>query len=91
MPVQGTAADMIKIAMIRLHDRLAASTLHGRMILQVHDELLLRVPESELGETAELVRETMETALPLIVPVKVDVEWGRDWYALRPIAQRVAG
>ncbi len=91
MPVQGTAADMIKIAMIRLHDRLEAHGLRGRMILQVHDELLLRVPETELEETAALVRETMETAMPLMVPVKVDLEWGRDWYALQPITQRVAG
>jgi DNA polymerase-1 len=91
MPVQGTAADMIKLAMIRLHDRLAASGVHGKMVLQVHDELLLRVPEGELEETAELVRDTMEHALPLVVPVKVDLEWGHDWYTLQPITQRLAG
>ncbi len=91
MPVQGTAADMIKLAMIRLHDRLEAGSLRGRMVLQVHDELLLRVPREELDETAELVRDTMEHALPLIVPVKVDIEWGYDWSALQPINQPVAG
>ena len=88
MPVQGTAADMIKLAMIRLSQRLATSGLHGKMILQVHDELLLRVPEVELMETAELVRDTMATALPLSVPVNVDLEWGHDWYKLTPIAER---
>jgi DNA polymerase-1 len=82
MPVQGTAADMIKLAMIRLFAQLPAAGLHGEMILQVHDELLLRVPEAELPETAALVKETMVHALPLEVPVRVDVEWGRDWYTL---------
>ncbi len=89
MPVQGTAADMIKIAMIRLAERVPAAGLRGRMILQVHDELLLRVPLSELHQTAELVRETMEQAMPLDVPVKVDLEWGRDWYGLAPLAEPV--
>ncbi len=85
MPIQGTAADMIKLAMIRLAERLPAAGLRGKLILQVHDELLLRVPEAELRETAELVRDTMENALPLSVPVKVDLEWGHDWYALQPL------
>jgi DNA polymerase-1 len=56
------------------------------MILQVHDELLLRLPEAELQETAVLVKETMETALPLDVPIRVDLKWGKDWYAMTPIA-----
>jgi DNA polymerase-1 len=86
MPVQGTAADMIKVAMIQLHERLRLSGLRGRMILQVHDELLLRVPEAELTATAALVRATMEQALPLSVSVKVDLEWGRDWYTMQHLA-----
>ncbi|HEY8285249.1 MAG TPA: DNA polymerase I [Chloroflexota bacterium] len=90
MPVQGTAADMIKVAMIRLAERLPAAGLRGKMILQVHDELLFRVPEDELRQTAFLVRETMEQAMPLEIPVKVDVEWGRDWYALTPLVEPTA-
>ncbi|HVC80885.1 MAG TPA: DNA polymerase I [Chloroflexota bacterium] len=90
MPVQGTAADMIKVAMIRLAERLPAAGLHGRMILQVHDELLFRVPEGELHQTAALVRETMEEAMPLEIPVRVDLEWGRDWYALTPLVEATA-
>jgi DNA polymerase-1 len=86
MPVQGTAADMIKLAMIQLFQRLPAAGLHGEMILQVHDELLFRVPETELQETAALVRETMARALPLEVPVRVDLEWGRDWYTLTKLS-----
>jgi DNA polymerase-1 len=85
MPVQGAAADMIKLAMIRLHERLLAAGLQGRMILQVHDELLLRLPEQELSETAALVKTTMETALPLTVPVRVDLKWGHDWYTMNPL------
>jgi DNA polymerase-1 len=85
MPVQGTAADMIKLAMIRLAERLPEAGLRGKMILQVHDELLFRVPERELQETASVVRETMVNALPLSVPVHVDLEWGRDWYTLHPL------
>jgi DNA polymerase-1 len=89
MPVQGAAADMIKLAMIRLDERLSASGLSGKLILQVHDELLLRVPEDQLHETAKLVRETMVNALPLTVPVKVDLEWGHDWYTLHPLEERL--
>ncbi len=90
MPVQGTAADMIKVAMIHLAERLPAAGLRGRMILQVHDELLLRVPKDELDETATLVRKTMVEAMPLDVPVRVDLEAGRDWYGLAPLAEPVA-
>ena len=85
MPVQGAAADMIKLAMIRLHQRLPADGLQGRMILQVHDELLFRLPESELPQTAALVKETMENAFPLSVPVRADLKWGKDWFAMTPI------
>jgi DNA polymerase-1 len=86
MPVQGAAADMIKLAMIRVHGGLPAHLLHGRMILQVHDELLLRLPEVELAATAALVKETMERALPLTVPVRVDLKWGYNWYAMQPLS-----
>ncbi|MFN0008418.1 MAG: DNA polymerase I [Planctomycetota bacterium] len=78
-PVQGSAADVIKKAMIALEERLAQSKLGGRMLLQVHDELLLEVPERELDETRELVRDCMMNAVPLRVPLKVDFGHGKNW------------
>ncbi|MFQ5530897.1 MAG: DNA polymerase I, partial [Gemmatimonadota bacterium] len=73
-PIQGTAADLIKLAMIRLHDRLTASP--ARMLLQVHDELLFETPESRLDELRLLVRESMEGAIELEVPLRVDIGVG---------------
>jgi DNA polymerase-1 len=81
-PIQGTAADIIKIAMIRLHEALRARGLRSRMILQVHDELVLECPEEELAEVAALVREKMEGAFKLDAALKVDVEVGPNWYDL---------
>ncbi len=79
-PIQGTAADLIKIAMIRLHDRLAAGRTRARMLLQVHDELLLEVAEDSVEEVKAIVREEMEGAIRLNVPLKVDEGVGRSWY-----------
>ena len=78
-PVQGSAADIIKKAMIALEARLEASTLAGRMLLQVHDELVLEVPLDELDLTRNMVRECMEHAVELSVPLKVDFGHGRSW------------
>lgn len=78
-PVQGTASDMIKIAMVRLAEALEARGLRARMLLQVHDELLFEAPPEEIAAVAALARELMTTALPLKVPVVVDVKTGRDW------------
>jgi DNA polymerase-1 len=78
-PVQGTASDMIKIAMVRVHAALAARGLRARMLLQVHDELLFEAPPAEVPEVEALARELMEAALPLRVPVVVDVKAGTDW------------
>jgi DNA polymerase-1 len=78
-PVQGTAADIIKIAMIRLHRELRERKLAARMLLQVHDELLFELPEAELAEVDTLVRETMENAFPMDVPLKVETKHGRSW------------
>ncbi|MGO8946296.1 MAG: DNA polymerase I [Ktedonobacterales bacterium] len=80
MPIQGTNADMIKIAMIRLHRRLQEVEPRARLILQVHDELVLEVPDSSVDPVSELVREAMVNALPLHVPVKVEMKLGRNWY-----------
>ena len=78
-PVQGSAADVIKLAMIALEERLTASDLAGEMLLQVHDELLLEVPASELEASTDLVRDCMEHALDLDVPLKVEFGSGVNW------------
>jgi DNA polymerase I (EC 2.7.7.7) len=75
-PIQGTAADIIKLAMVNVHRELERRGLASKMILQVHDELVFEVPESELGEVAALARKTMEEAVTLDVPLKVDVKAG---------------
>src|SRR6185436_10197746 len=79
MPIQGTAADIVKIAMIRLAERLQAGGFRARPLLQVHDELLLEVPRDEVDRLVPLLRETMEGALPLNVPLTVDIKVGDDW------------
>jgi len=79
-PIQGTAADLLKIAMIRLHDRLRSGDTGARMLLQVHDELLLEVPEASVEETRRIVSEEMEAAIQLDVPLKVDMGVGPSWY-----------
>ncbi len=78
-PLQGTAADLIKIAMIRIHDALAAKKLATKMVLQIHDELLFEVPEQEIETVQKLVRHEMESAMKLSVPLKVDMGWGKNW------------
>jgi DNA polymerase I len=78
-PVQGTASDMIKIAMVRVHAALRARGLQSRMLLQVHDELLFEAPPTEVEAVVVLAREIMASALPLEVPVVVDVKAGLDW------------
>ena len=80
MPIQGTAAEMIKLAMIAIHEKLSAKQFNAKMILQIHDELLFEVPDSELPEVRELVVSEMEKALPLDVPVVVDCGVGESWY-----------
>jgi DNA polymerase-1 len=78
-PVQGTASDMIKIAMIRVQRALHERGLRARMLLQVHDELLFEAPLDEVDAVEALARELMESALPLAVPIVVDVKAGKDW------------
>src|SRR6266567_2768282 len=78
-PVQGTAADLIKIAMVRMASALGASGLRSRMLLQVHDELLFEAPEDEVPRLEALAREVMESAMALDVPLKVDIKTGADW------------
>ncbi len=78
-PVQGSAADVIKISMINIRNRLACEKLESKMLLQVHDELLFEVPEKEKEVLKRLVREEMEHAVKLEVPLKVDMGTGRNW------------
>jgi DNA polymerase-1 len=78
-PIQGSAADLIKLAMLAVRRRLRAEGLAGRMLLQVHDELVLEVPEAEVTATAAAVRAAMEGVWPLRVPLRVDVHWGANW------------
>lgn len=80
MPIQGTAAEMIKLAMINIDRKLQERNLDTKMILQVHDELLFEVPEKELAQVRELVLLEMENALPLNVPVVVDCGVGDNWF-----------
>ncbi|MGB3903779.1 MAG: DNA polymerase I [Anaerolineae bacterium] len=79
MPIQGSAADILKIAMVRLHRALKEEDLAARMILQVHDELVLEVPQEELGPVAPLVRSVMENAWALDAALKVDLKVGKNW------------
>lgn len=79
-PIQGTAADIIKIAMNRVRKRLEAEGLKSRLILQVHDELLIEAEENELEQVERLLREEMQHAAELSVPLEVDVHTGNNWY-----------
>jgi DNA polymerase-1 len=91
MPIQGANADMIKIAMIRLDRKLRERKLRSRMLLQVHDELVLEAPDDEVAEVSELVRHEMLEALPLSVPIKVELKLGRNWYDVIDPTARAGG
>ena len=79
-PIQGTAADMIKLAMIHIHKALKEQNLQTKMILQVHDELVFDVPKSELEVVRPLIKEKMQNAIPnLRVPILVEVGVGKNW------------
>ena len=80
MPIQGTAADIIKIAMVRVDERLKREGLQARLILQVHDELIVEAPQSESEQVAALLQEEMENAVSLEVPLTADAAVGRTWY-----------
>ncbi|HLW78814.1 MAG TPA: DNA polymerase, partial [Terriglobia bacterium] len=78
-PLQGTAADLLKLAMIRVHDRLIRERMRTRMILTVHDELVFEAPDSEIEQAREVVRSEMEGAWTMRVPLKVDLGVGKNW------------
>jgi DNA polymerase I len=79
MPIQGTQADMIKIAMIRIHAELRSAGLMAKMLLQVHDELVFEAPPEEVETLREIVERGMRDALPLNVPIEVDIDTGENW------------
>jgi DNA polymerase-1 len=79
-PIQGTAADILKMAMIALERKLTAHAPGARMLLTVHDEIVIEAPEPSASDVAGIVKETMENIFPLAVPLAVDVHWGRSWY-----------
>ncbi|HET6465921.1 MAG TPA: DNA polymerase I [Nitrospiria bacterium] len=83
-PIQGSAADLIKLAMIRIAKRLKTEERRSRMLLQIHDELIFEVPEGEIETIKGLVRDEMEGVMPLAVPLKVDIGVGANWSEAHP-------
>jgi DNA polymerase-1 len=78
-PIQGSAADLIKIAMVRLHEKLKTKKMGTTMLLQVHDELVFEAPKGEVEEAKKMIAHEMENAMKLKVPLKVDVGVGKSW------------
>jgi len=78
-PVQGSSADIIKVAMINLHREMDKKNLKSKMLLQIHDELLFEVPEEEVEEMQSLINDLMPRAIELCVPVKIEIKLGRNW------------
>ena len=80
MPIQGSAADIIKIAMVKVHRHLTEGGFRSRLILQVHDELLIEAHVDEIEAVSALLKEDMEQAVSLSVPMVAEVKMGRTWY-----------
>ena len=78
-PVQGTAADIIKLAMVRVHEALRREGMQSRLILQVHDELLLECPPEEVAAASRILQEAMESVITLRVPLSAEVHQGENW------------
>jgi DNA polymerase-1 len=81
-PIQGTASDLIKMAMVRLHQELKTQGLRSKLLLQVHDELVLECPVGEVDQVRALTIRVMESAMALAVPLKVNVGIGPNWASL---------
>jgi DNA polymerase-1 len=84
-PIQGTAADIMKIAMLKIPLALKEAGLSGKMLLQVHDEIVLEVPEKEVKKTARIVQETMANAYPLSIPLLTEARYGKNWGDMQPV------
>jgi DNA polymerase-1 len=83
-PIQGTAADIIKVAMLKIPDKLESAGLSTKMLLQVHDELVFECPPEQLQSSAEIIQEYMRSAYKLDVPLKTDAKSGQNWAELEP-------
>ncbi len=79
-PIQGTAADILKLAMIKIQEKIDELKLNSKMLVQVHDELVFEVANDEVEEMTNIIRDIMENIYPLNVPLKVDIEYGKTWY-----------
>ena len=79
-PIQGSSADIIKLAMIKINNLLKEKNLKTKMLIQVHDELIFDVYEDEFDEIKSLIKDTMENIYKLSVPLKVSIEYGKNWY-----------
>ena len=84
MPIQGSASDIVKIAMLKVHQAIKREKLHAKMILQVHDELVFEVPTEEVERTSQVVKEAMEKAVQLDVPLEVEIGAGKNWMDAKP-------
>ena len=84
-PIQGSAADIIKLAMLAVESELAEQGLDTEMVLQVHDELIFEVPKNELEEAANVVKDCMENNFKLDVPLVVDIKQGTNWYEMKEL------
>lgn len=84
MPMQGSASDIVKLAMLRVAEALRREKLHAKMILQVHDELVFEVPEKEVARTSEVIKTAMESAAKIDVPLLVEIGMGENWMAAKP-------
>jgi DNA polymerase-1 len=90
MPIQGGAADIMKLAMIRFDSALRSAGLRSRLLLQVHDELVLEAPDAELDSVVPLLRDAMGGAAELVVPLVVDVKVGTNWHDMTPLRETVS-
>ena len=87
-PIQGAAADIMKLAMIRVDERLKAEGIDGRIVMQVHDEIIVEVRDSETERCKAIIREEMESVQALSVPLTVDVTSGKSWLASKKNSNR---
>ena len=82
-PIQGTAADIMKIAMINVNKALKENHINGKIVLQIHDELLLEVSKEDKQQAKEILKQCMENAMKLSVPLEVEISEGEDWYEVK--------
>jgi DNA polymerase-1 len=84
-PIQGTAADVIKLAMLQVPGALKKAKLSARLLLQVHDELVFECPKDEMEKTSKVVQDVMQNAFKLSIPLKTDAKAGKNWAGMKPV------